>query len=192
MIFTLISFIREKYHTAGISPKVQKVHFPSSCYHKNNARHISIKYTQYIRSSCFFFVIFKVFAAPFWFTGLQLKQFALHKCYDKTLWIYRSLFSVCTVPNSRNTRRSTALGETPLIWYCARDPEPSNPFADPVSVGCGCGTQRGSVHVSYTQCHFLWQFAACQVQQLHLPSCRVFPTVLGNWWSGENPSFKKG
>lgn len=32
------------------------------------------------------------FAAPFWFTGLQLKQFARHKCYDKTLWIYRSHF----------------------------------------------------------------------------------------------------
>jgi len=29
---------------------------------------------------------------------------------------------VCTVPNARNTRRSTALGETPLIWYCARYP----------------------------------------------------------------------
>lgn len=54
--------------------------------------------------------------------------------------------SVCTVPNARNTRRSTALGETPLIWYCARYPEPPNPTVDSVSVGCGCGMQRGSVH----------------------------------------------
>lgn len=54
--------------------------------------------------------------------------------------------SVCTVPNARNTRRSTALGETPLIWYCARYPEPSNPTVDSVSVGCGCVMQRGNVH----------------------------------------------
>lgn len=61
--------------------------------------------------------------------------------------------SVCTVPNARNTRGSTALGGTPRIWYCAWHPEPSDPTAVSVSVGCGCGTQRGSVRCC-TQCHF--------------------------------------
>lgn len=46
-----------------------------------------------------------------------------------------------------------------------------------VSVGCGCGTQRGSVHCCVPQCHFLVQFAAYTVQQLLLPLCRIFPTV---------------
>lgn len=59
--------------------------------------------------------------------------------------------SVCTVPNTRNTRRSTALGETPLIWYCARYPEPPDPpTVDSVSVGCVCGMQRGSVRYCVT------------------------------------------
>lgn len=49
--------------------------------------------------------------------------------------------SVCTVPNARNTRRSTALGEIPLIWYCARYPDSSNPTVDSV-----CDMQRGNVH----------------------------------------------
>lgn len=52
--------------------------------------------------------------------------------------------SVRTVPNTRNTRRSTALGETPLIWYCAR--YQNHPI--PRSLDrCGCGVQRGSVHI---------------------------------------------
>lgn len=100
--------------------------------------------------------------------------------------------SVCTVPNARNTRRSTALGETPLIWYCARYPEPSNPTVDSVSVGCGCGTQRGSVHLLFTQFHSIQQFAACTVQQLLLPLCRVFPTVSGGLVAWRESKFWKG
>lgn len=83
--------------------------------------------------------------------------------------------SVCTVPNARNTRRSTALGETPLIWYCARYPEPSNPAVDSVSVGCGCGMQRGSVHCCVLSFTFQYNLLHAQLQLLLLPLCRVFP-----------------
>lgn len=82
--------------------------------------------------------------------------------------------SVCTVPNARNTRRSTALGETPLIWYCARYPEPSNPTVDSVSWVWLWYAERKCALLC-AQCHTLVQFPACTVQQLLLPLCRVFP-----------------
>lgn len=84
--------------------------------------------------------------------------------------------SVCTVPNARNTRRSTALGETPLIWYCARYPEPSN---HSVSVGCGC---RDAERKCAVLCDSLVQFDACAVQQLLLPLCS-FPNSF-SWVGG--------
>lgn len=42
-------------------------------------------------------------------------------------WTNVPVSSVCTVPKHANTRRSTALGESPLIWFCARYQIPSNP-----------------------------------------------------------------
>lgn len=77
--------------------------------------------------------------------------------------------SVCTVPNARNTRRSTALGETPLIWYCARYPEPSDPTVDSLlGAAVACGEEV---------CIIVSLFST--VQQLLPPPCRVLPSSFG-------------
>lgn len=82
--------------------------------------------------------------------------------------------SVCTVPNARNTRRSTALGETPLIWYCARYPEPFNPTVD--SSLCWVWLWHAE-----RKCALLWtQFHSLTVCCMHSstaasPSLQSFP-----------------
>lgn len=100
--------------------------------------------------------------------------------------------SVCTVPNARNTRRSTALGETPLIWYCARYPEPSNSTVDSVSVGCGCGTQRGSVHCCVPSVTFSDSLLHAQFNGCFFLFAKFSQQFQGNWRPAGNPSFDKG
>lgn len=132
---------------------------------------------QYIKEQYFFLFCFQCFYCSFFdllncswsdllFISAMIKPFEFIKVL---------VTSVCTVPNARNTRRSTALGETPLIWYCARYPEPSNPAVDSVSVGCGCGMQRGSVHCCVPSFTFQYTLLHAQLQQLLLPLCGVFP-----------------
>lgn len=98
--------------------------------------------------------------------------------------------SVCTVPNTRNTRRSTALGETPLIWYCARyQNHPIPPALD----GRGCRVQRGSVHVcvlGVTRQYLHAQHGCCFLLSFFCPH----PTVSGGGTGGlvRNQVFQKG
>lgn len=75
-----------------------------------------------------------------------MKRLARHKCYDKTLWNQKRLVScVCTVPNARNTQKIYCIRRNPSIWYWAKCPEPlRHPHRVLVSVGRGCGGQRGS------------------------------------------------
>lgn len=100
--------------------------------------------------------------------------------------------SVCTVPNARNTRRSTALGETPLIWYCARYPGPSNPAVVSVSVGCGCGTQRGSVHCCVPSVTFQYSLPHAQFNSCFFLFADFSQQFQRDWRPGRNPSFEKG
>lgn len=46
---------------------------------------------------------------------------------------------------------------------------------DSVSVGCGCGTQRGSVHCYVPSVTLKYKIAACTVQQLLSSSLLSFP-----------------
>lgn len=92
------------------------VHFPFILLPEEQCqKHLHGIDTVHKKSRLFFLLVFIVFAALFfWFIGLQCwSNFALHKCYDKTLWEFIKVLvsSVCTVPNAKNTRRSTALGE---------------------------------------------------------------------------------
>lgn len=66
--------------------------------------------------SRFFLVFFVFFAAPFWFTELQLKQFARHKCYDKTLWIYTSPFFLFVQYQTQGTLVGLLHLEKPLLF----------------------------------------------------------------------------
>lgn len=100
-----------------------------------------------------------------------------------------SVSSVCTVPNARNTRRSTALGETPLIWCCARTQNPPKPAEVSVSVGCGCSVQRGSVHRGVP----IVSIICCMHTSPAASSSLQFPQQFqGNRRPGGNPSFEKG
>lgn len=86
--------------------------------------------------------------------------------------------SVCTVPNTRNTRRSTALGETPLIWYCAR--YQNHPIPRSLD-GCGCGVQRGRVHV----CVLGVTTAAASFWVSLSPPPTPQQFQVGDWWESK-------
>lgn len=112
VIFTLILFKRGRCVL-----KVQKVHMSFSRPATRGTMPDTVPSKTYSTWRAGFFVCFLFFfAAPFWFTGLQLKQFARHKCYDKTLWIYSSDFFLFVQYQTQGTLIGLLHLEKPLLF----------------------------------------------------------------------------
>lgn len=138
------------------------VTFPRNGYSTEEQKFLSLKFLLLL----FFFLIYWIAVeAILLLVSAMIKPFEL----IKVSFVY-------TVPNARNTRRSTALGETPSYLVLCQIPRTVQSRCG-FSVGCGCGTQRGSVHRSCTLFHSSVQFVASTLQKLFLPLCKVFPTV---------------
>lgn len=184
MIFTSILFTEEEGGGNGLhfllqsSKEELQFSFPWTCYQRNT-RHLHGN--QHMKEQDFSsFSVFLLLVADL---CLQLERFARNKCYDKTLWVDKSPRLICLYSTKHaNTHRSTALGESPLIWFCARHQNPPIPRS---LDGRGCGVQRGSVHVcvlGITRQYLLLPF------EFPPPS----PPDSFRWGTGENPSFGEG
>merc|ERR1719357_2053214 len=63
---------------------------------------------------------------------------------------------------------------------------------DSVSVGCGCGTQRGSVHCCVPSVTLKYRLLHAQFNSCFFLFAEFSQQFQGDWWSGGNPSFEKG
>lgn len=137
------------------------------------------------------------FAAPFffWFIGLQLKQFALHKCYDKTLWIFKSLSLFClySTKRARNTRRSTALGKKPLLFGIVPDTQNHPiPLWIQFLLGVAVARREEVCIVMYPVSLWSTRLLHAQFNSCFLPLCWVFPTVSRELVAWRESKFWKG
>lgn len=169
-----------------MSPKVQKVHISFFRPATRGTTPDTVPSKTYSTWRAVLFFCFLFFCCSVWFTGLQLKQFARHKCYDKTLWMYSSHFFLFEQYQTQGTLVGLLHLEKPLLFGIV--PESQNqpiPLRRQSVMGvaaqrkCACVDPRTSPHLS-----------ACTVQQLQLPLCKLVSTVFRNWWSGK--SLKKG
>lgn len=105
------------------------------------------------------------------------------------------VFSVCTVPNARNTRRSTAFRRNPSYLVLCQIPRAvQTPPQIQSLLGVAVACREEVCIIVYPVSLFSTVFfAACTVRQLLLPLCRVFPNSFsGIGRPGGNPSFEKG